>query len=203
MAYDLKKEFSLKFTLKKISKEMPDGTIKIQASPGENDYKGQKLPKTIFAYGYFLSPYVGDDYTCKAEFRLSERMGYYLVLKGMPEIVLPGAEKEIIKYINDLKEKEGIDYIRLRCVSNQDTQNTLELLKEYYRLDKTVKFKLEKEKSMDIRSMDEHSKTLYDQYSYFFNRSMSPYDILARYINESQSEVIVTADQIINALKEV
>ena len=100
MAYDLKKEFSLKFTLKKISKEMPDGTIKIQASPGENDYKGQKLPKTIFAYGYFLSPYVGDDYTCKAEFRLSERMGYYLVLKGMPEIVLPGAEKEIIKYIS-------------------------------------------------------------------------------------------------------
>ena len=66
-----------------------------------------------------------------------------------------------------------------------------------------MKFKLEKEKSMDIKSMDEQSKSLYDQYSYFFNRSMSPYDILARYINESQSEVIVTADQIINALKEV
>lgn len=100
MAYDLKKEFSLKFTLKKISKEMPDGTIKIQIAPLENDYKGQKLPKTIFAYGYFLSPYVGDEYACKAEFRLSERMGYYLVLKGMPEIVLPGAEKEIIRYIS-------------------------------------------------------------------------------------------------------
>ena len=66
-----------------------------------------------------------------------------------------------------------------------------------------MKFKLEKEKSMDIKSMDEQSKSLYDRYSYFFNRSMSPYDILARYINESQSEVIVTADQIINALKEV
>ena len=111
--------------------------------------------------------------------------------------------KDIIKYINDLREQEGIDYIRLKCISNQDTQNTLELLKEYYRLDKTVKFKLEKEKSMDIKSMDEQSKSLYDQYSYFFNRSMSPYDILARYINESQSDIIVTADQIIDALKEV
>ena len=110
--------------------------------------------------------------------------------------------QEIIKYINDLREKEGIDYIRLKCSSNQDNKNTLDILKEYYRLDKTVKFKFEKEKSMDIKSIDEQSKSLYDQYSYFFNRSMSPYDILARYINESQSEVIVTADQIINALKE-
>ena len=56
---------------------------------------------------------------------------------------------------------------------------------------------------METKSMDEQTKSLYDQYSYFFNRSMSPYDILAKYINDSQSEVIVTADQIINALKEV
>ena len=111
--------------------------------------------------------------------------------------------QEIINYISDLREKEGIDYIRLRCVASQNTQNTLELLKEYYRLDKTVKFKLEKEKSMDIKSMDEQSKSMYDQYNYFFNRSMSPYDILAKYINESQSEVIVTADQIIDALKDI
>ena len=111
--------------------------------------------------------------------------------------------QEIIKYINDLREKEGIDYIRLKCLSNQDNKNTLDILKEYYRLDKTVKFKFEKEKSMDIKSIDEQSKSLYDQYSYFFNRSMSPYDILARYINESQSEVIVTADQIIDALKDI
>lgn len=110
---------------------------------------------------------------------------------------------EIIEYINDLRVKEKIDYIRLTCVSNNDTQNVLDILKEYYRLDKTVKFKLEKERSMETKSMDEQTKSLYDQYSYFFNRSMSPYDILAKYINDSQSEVIVTADQIINALKEV
>ena len=111
--------------------------------------------------------------------------------------------QDIINYINNLKEKEGIDYIRLKCTSTQDIQNTLELLKDYYRLDKTVKFKLEKEKSIYVKSMNDQSKSLYDQYNYFFNRSMSPYDILARYINESQSEVIVTADQIINALKEI
>lgn len=111
--------------------------------------------------------------------------------------------KDIIKYISDLRDKEGIDYIRLQCTPSQDIQDTLEILKEYYRLDKTVKFKIDKEKSIDMRSIDEQSSSLYDKYSYFFNRSMSPYDILARYINESQSEVIVTADQIINALKEV
>ena len=62
-----------------------------------------------------------------------------------------------------------------------------------------------KDKESDIvkESMDKKTKDLYDQYSYFFNKSMSPYDILARFINDSQSDMIVTSDQIINALREV
>lgn len=109
--------------------------------------------------------------------------------------------KEVIKYINNLREKEGIDYIRLKCSTTPYNQDNLNILKEYYRNDNTVKFKLEKERIGKEGKSEETSK-LYDQYEYFFNRSMSPYQVLAKFINDSQSDIIVTADQIINILKE-
>lgn len=117
--------------------------------------------------------------------------------------ILMSDPKQIVDYINDLREKESIDHIRLKCISNVDTENTINILKEYYRLDKTVKWKIVKESDIVKESMDKKTKDLYDQYSYFFNKSMSPYDILARFINDSQSDIIVTSDQIINALREV
>ena len=111
--------------------------------------------------------------------------------------------KDIIKYINDLREKDNIDHIRLKCVSTMDTQDNINILKEYYRTDKTVKWKIIKEQDLEKESFDKKTKELYDHYSYFFNKSMSPYEILARFVNESQSDIIVSADQIINALREI
>lgn len=106
----------------------------------------------------------------------------------------------IIKYINEKRENEGIDHIRLKCTSTVDNQDTINILKEYYRLDKGVKFQINKKSSNVI---NETQSSLYNQYDYLFNRSMSPYDILAKFINESQSDIMVTSDQIIGALKEI
>lgn len=111
--------------------------------------------------------------------------------------------KKVISYINDLREKEGIDYIRLKCVSNYDTQDALNIIKEYYRTDKTVKFKFDKEMSPDEKSFDQQTAEMYDKYSYLFDKSMSTYEIFARFINDNQSDIIVTADDIIDALKEI
>lgn len=111
--------------------------------------------------------------------------------------------KQIIDYINDLKKEKGIDYIRLKCISNIDTQENLNILKEYYRLDKTVKWKITKEEDLAKEAMDKKTQDLYNQYSYFFNKSMSPYEILARFVNDSQTDMIVTADQIVEALRDV
>ena len=111
--------------------------------------------------------------------------------------------KQIIDYINDLKKEKGIDYIRLKCISNIDTQENLNILKEYYRLDKTVKWKITKEEDLAKEAMDKKTQDLYNQYSYFFNKSMSPYEILARFVNDSQTDIIVTADQIVEALRDV
>lgn len=114
--------------------------------------------------------------------------------------ILLSDPQSIIKYINEKRENEGIDHIRLKCTSTVDNQDTINILKEYYRLDKGVKFQINKKSSNDI---NETQSSLYNQYDYLFNRSMSPYDILAKFINESQSDIMVTSDQIIGALKEI
>lgn len=121
---------------------------------------------------------------------------------SIDDIIMTDPQK-VISYINDLREKEGIDYIRLKCVSNYDTQDALNIIKEYYRTDKTVKFKFDKEMSPDEKSFDQHTVEMYDKYSYLFDKSMSTYEIFARFINDNQSDIIVTADDIIDALKEI
>jgi len=121
---------------------------------------------------------------------------------SIDDIIMTDPQK-VISYINNLREKEGIDYIRLKCVSNYDTQDALNIIKEYYRTDKTVKFKFDKEMSPDEKSFDQQTVEMYDKYSYLFDKSMSTYEIFARFINDNQSDIIVTADDIIDALKEI
>lgn len=121
---------------------------------------------------------------------------------SIDDIIMTDPQK-VISYINDLREKEGIDYIRLKCVSNYDTQDALNIIKEYYRTDKTVKFKFDKEISPDEKSFNQQTTEMYDKYSYLFDKSMSTYEIFARFINDNQSDIIVTADDIIDALKEI
>lgn len=121
---------------------------------------------------------------------------------SIDDIIMTDPQK-VISYINDLREKEGIDYIRLKCVSNYDTQDALNIIKEYYRTDKTVKFKFDKEMSPNEKSFDQQTVEMYDKYNYLFDKSMSTYEIFARFINDNQSDIIVTADDIIDALKEV
>lgn len=121
---------------------------------------------------------------------------------SIDDIIMTDPQK-VISYINDLREKEGIDYIRLKCVSNYDTQDALNIIKEYYRTDKTVKFKFDKEISPDEKSFNQQTTEMYDKYSYLFDKSMSTYEIFARFINDNQSDIIITADDIIDALKEI
>ena len=121
---------------------------------------------------------------------------------SIDDIIMTDPQK-VISYINDLREKEGIDYIRLKCVSNYDTQDALNIIKEYYRTDKTVKFKFDKEMSPDEKSFDQQTVEMYDKYSYLFDKSMSTYEIFARFINDNQSDIIITADDIIDAVKEI
>ena len=86
---------------------------------------------------------------------------------------------------------------------NNDIENNLNIIKKYYQTDKTVKFLLEKDKGPDTKTFDEETRELYDHYKYLFDKSMSPYQIFAKFVNDSEGDIIVTADEIIDALRDI
>lgn len=116
--------------------------------------------------------------------------------------IIMGDPQKVISYINELRETKGIDHIRLKCNTTMDNQDSLSIVKDYYKTDRTVKFLLDKMKGPDTKTFDQKTQELYDQYKYFFDKSMSPYQIFAKFVNDNEGDIIVTADMIINALKE-
>ena len=108
--------------------------------------------------------------------------------------------KEVIDYINNLKEKENIDYLRI-AISPLYSQEHTELLKNYFRNRQDIKFKIEKNKKTEQEIVNKESE-LYDQYSYIFDPSMSEFEILARYINDKEGYVIVEAETIRKLMEE-
>lgn len=102
----------------------------------------------------------------------------------------------IIQYIDNKKATEGIDFIRIKCISNISTEDKINILKKYYAENKTVKFQVEKENGLNKNNMNEEEQELYQKYNYFFNKSMSPYEIFTKFVNESQSDIIITVDQL-------
>ena len=110
--------------------------------------------------------------------------------------LLTSDPKDVIDYINALKDKENIDYLRLKCRVNPDNQDSIKIIQEYYRTNKTIKFKLEKMLGPDEKSLDEQTSEMYERYKYIYDKSMSPYDILARFIQDNEPDIIISGEDI-------
>ena len=101
---------------------------------------------------------------------------------------------DIINYINTLKEKESIDYLRIEFTKDINSDN-LDVLKQYYRNNGTISFKINPKSSKQI-ALENGNKELYDEYSYLFDPNMSEYDKLAKYINTQMGYAYITGDTI-------
>ena len=104
--------------------------------------------------------------------------------------------KKVIEYIDNLKAKENIDYIRLKCKLTPDLEPNMKIIQEYYRTNKTVKFKIDKVMTDEEKSIAEKNTDLYNKYNYVFDKSMSAYDILARYIMDNEDGIFITGEDI-------
>ena len=103
--------------------------------------------------------------------------------------------KDIIEYINNLKEKEGIDYLRI-VFSKEVPSDNLAIIKEYYKNNGRIRFKLEENKDSIISSNTKQESEVFDNYSYLFDDTLSPYEKLAFYINQQEGSIMVSGDQI-------
>ena len=105
--------------------------------------------------------------------------------------------KVMIKYINDLKS-QGIDNIRVEFTIEN---SNIELVKEYYRTCSNVVIKdLLKSRQLDLKKKEFESR--FSQYSYVLDKNISEYEILSRYINQNMGYKYITADEIIDLLKD-
>lgn len=116
--------------------------------------------------------------------------------------------KEAINQINNLKQKENIDYIRLQYKKelNDNTSTNLQLIKNFYRGDSSVKihYKQKKEKSIDNNEfISNEDMEKYKQYEYMFSPNLSNEEILVRYINDNKGYEFITVEELTEILTEI
>lgn len=104
----------------------------------------------------------------------------------------------IVKEIEALKA-DGIDHLRIE-ITSQIPSETIGVIKEYFHNDKTIKFK--QQTQTGLKEDKKEANALTEEYSYIFDKTMSPYEILARFINSKQNEIILTADKIKELVEE-
>lgn len=114
--------------------------------------------------------------------------------------LIQGNPDTVIKYLNDLKEKENIDFLRIE-IDSEAPKGNIDVLRTYYRNDSNISFKV------DTRKKIEKEKALKDEelserYSYILDKGMTEYDKLAKYINDDIGYIYVSSQDIIELLKE-
>ena len=109
--------------------------------------------------------------------------------------------KDVIEYINELKEKEGIEYLRV-VFSKEVPSDNLAVIKEYYKNNGRIRFKLNEEKKTDVSNNINSSSESYEEFSYLFDDNLSPYEKLASYINQQEGCIFITGDKIKKLLEE-
>lgn len=111
--------------------------------------------------------------------------------------------EDVIKYLNNLKS-QGIDNIRLdfsRLLTPEELAS-LNIIKQYYKNDKSIKFKYEKEREAAIDKAKEESDEL-SKFSYLKDKSLTPEQKFVRYVNDCEGTQFITVDDLIRLLKDI
>ena len=109
--------------------------------------------------------------------------------------------KSIIDYIDKIKMERGIDFIRIIFTKEMSPDNKA-ILDSYYRNKPAVKMVHEFTKDQKIVEKQLAELEELQQYQYIFDKSLSEYDILARYINEDMNEIFISGEDIKKIIEE-
>lgn len=107
--------------------------------------------------------------------------------------------KNIINHIKNIKEEQGIDFIRIRF--NNMTDN-MEIVTNYFRNNGNVKFQEMGKKEKQTQAVDEVVLERMNQYSYILDDSLSEYDKFTMYINQNEGYEFITVDELISILED-
>lgn len=108
--------------------------------------------------------------------------------------------KDIIDYINNVKETQNIDYIRI-VFNNQLPQDKKSILNTYYRNNKNVVFKYNSKIEDNIKKVSEKSD-MYGKYEFLYNNAMNPYQKFVQYVNDQEGCEFITVDKLTKILED-
>jgi DNA repair exonuclease SbcCD nuclease subunit len=117
--------------------------------------------------------------------------------------IIDNDPKSIIEYIDKIKNEQGIDYIRVEF--SKDVPNDKKVIIDtFYRNNPNVKLKYDKfsKEQVIMQNKLQEMEDDMQKYSYIYDKSLTEYDKLARYINEDMGKIFITADQIKKIIEE-
>ena len=106
--------------------------------------------------------------------------------------------KKICDYINSRKQREGIDYIKVRIRVPVPEYNQT-IINNYYRNNPTTFVEF-----MSNNEIEEASKNIEvdKKYEYLFDNTISDFDRFVRYVNESEGHQFITVEELTKLLNE-
>lgn len=107
--------------------------------------------------------------------------------------------KEIIEYIKTVKEKNGIDFIRIQFSGTNDNMN---IVKAYFRNSNSVRLQELDKKTKQKNIIDEKIVEQNNKYPFIFNDSLSDYDKFVEYINKNEGYEFISTEDLITLLEE-
>lgn len=111
--------------------------------------------------------------------------------------MLAGDPKYIIEYIKGLQSK-GIENIRIEFTI--DNEDTLNIVKNHYKNDSSVKIKSES-KATQVLKASEEMLDKYKEYDYIFDRKLDEYEIMSRYINQNKGYKYISSEELMSFIK--
>ncbi len=108
--------------------------------------------------------------------------------------ILLSDPQEVVKYINDIKVEQNIDYLRIVIDDDYPSEKS-DIIKNYFRNKNDIKFKVEKDK-VHSKAMKIQEDEIYNQYSYIFDKSLSEFEILARFINDKEGYTFIDGEKL-------
>lgn len=109
--------------------------------------------------------------------------------------------KQIIDYINRLKEEQGIDYIKVRFRVPISGENKI-ILNNYYRNSKNTFLEFMERKEIEESKREEQIRQD-AQYQYLTDPSLSDFERFVRFVNDSEGYQFITVEQLSKLLEDV
>ena len=106
--------------------------------------------------------------------------------------------ESILEYLQKVKETDQIDYLRLEvlyCPSDVGLSN-LEIIKKYFRNNNKVKIKEDYDKHYSTLQQNTEFLDKYKEYDFIMDKTLSEYEILAKYINQKKGYLYMTVDEL-------